>query len=211
MPSDSGIGTDNNSTSDRGEKAGSGCGGLGGLGGLGMAHRMAGGVLMPGVVGSMAGVTAGVGPRGRRRHASSALLDRPSPSPSPLGSGVSPDPRGTPPAPPSSSLVSHKEKHKHKCKRRGHTCPGYEKLKRQKRKRKKKYLQLRSRRQDPDFLAELEDMTVRLSEVRIAHRGATVGLGSALGRGGGPGSRGPAVGPGGGGSVGEITLPPTTT
>ncbi|KAJ8334995.1 hypothetical protein SKAU_G00406340 [Synaphobranchus kaupii] len=208
VPSDSGIGTDNNSTSDRGEKGGSGSGGLGGLGGMGITHGMAGGVLMPGVVGSMAGVTVGVNPRGRRRHASSVLLDRPSPSPSPLGSGVSPDPRLTPPAPPPSSLASHKEKHKHKCKRRGHNCPGYDKLKRQKRKRKKKYLQLRSRRQDPDFLAELEDMIVRLSEIRIAHRGTTVGLGSALGLGsGGAGSRGTGMGAGGS-SVGGNHPPP---
>uniref|UniRef100_A0A8C7HXG4 Ash1 (absent, small, or homeotic)-like (Drosophila) n=1 Tax=Oncorhynchus kisutch TaxID=8019 RepID=A0A8C7HXG4_ONCKI len=94
VPSDSGIGTDNNSTSDRGEKACS----------------------------------------------------------------------------PPSALVGHKEKHKHKCKRRSHGCPGYDKLKRQKRKRKKKYLQLRSRRQDPDFLAELDEIVLRLSEIRIAHR-----------------------------------------
>uniref|UniRef100_A0A674CIL2 Ash1 (absent, small, or homeotic)-like (Drosophila) n=1 Tax=Salmo trutta TaxID=8032 RepID=A0A674CIL2_SALTR len=103
VPSDSGIGTDNNSTSDRGEKA---CG-------VGMPPGMA-----------------------------------------------------TPP----SALVGHKEKHKHKCKRRSHGCPGYDKLKRQKRKRKKKYLQLRSRRQDPDFLAELDEIVLRLSEIRIAHR-----------------------------------------
>uniref|UniRef100_A0AAY4DKA3 Histone-lysine N-methyltransferase ASH1L n=1 Tax=Denticeps clupeoides TaxID=299321 RepID=A0AAY4DKA3_9TELE len=107
VPSDSGIGTDNNSTSDRGEKAGG---------------------------------------AGRRRH-SSVLLD-----------------------PPASTLVGHKEKHKHKCKRRSHGCPGYDKLKRQKRKRKKKYLQLRSRRQDPDFLAELDEIVVQLSEIRISHR-----------------------------------------
>uniref|UniRef100_A0A8C5DEN9 Histone-lysine N-methyltransferase ASH1L-like n=1 Tax=Gouania willdenowi TaxID=441366 RepID=A0A8C5DEN9_GOUWI len=86
VPSDSGIGTDNNSTSDRGEKSG-----------------------------GAAGLAA-----------------------------------------PSS----------HKCKRRSHGCPGYDKLKRQKRKRKKKYLQLRSRRLDPDFLAELDEIVVRLSEIR---------------------------------------------
>uniref|UniRef100_A0A8C5DEY3 Histone-lysine N-methyltransferase ASH1L-like n=1 Tax=Gouania willdenowi TaxID=441366 RepID=A0A8C5DEY3_GOUWI len=93
VPSDSGIGTDNNSTSDRGEKSG----GAAGLGGIGIPH-----------------------------------------------------------AAPSS----------HKCKRRSHGCPGYDKLKRQKRKRKKKYLQLRSRRLDPDFLAELDEIVVRLSEIR---------------------------------------------
>uniref|UniRef100_A0A8D3C5A6 Ash1 (absent, small, or homeotic)-like (Drosophila) n=1 Tax=Scophthalmus maximus TaxID=52904 RepID=A0A8D3C5A6_SCOMX len=108
VPSDSGIGTDNNSTSDRGEKAGG---------------------------------------AGRRRHSTVPH-----------------------PAAPASSLMGLKEKHKHKCKRRSHGCPGYDKLKRQKRKRKKKYLQLRSRRHDPDFLAELDEIVVRLSEVRIAHR-----------------------------------------
>uniref|UniRef100_A0A671PV36 Histone-lysine N-methyltransferase ASH1L-like n=1 Tax=Sinocyclocheilus anshuiensis TaxID=1608454 RepID=A0A671PV36_9TELE len=108
VPSDSGIGTDNNSTSDRGEKAGS-----------------------------------------RRRHSSSVHLE----------------------SAPSPALVGHKEKHKHKCKRRGHGCPSYDKLKRQKRKRKKKYLQLRSRRQDPDFLADLDEICVQLSEIRIGHRG----------------------------------------
>uniref|UniRef100_A0A8C1GBJ7 Ash1 (absent, small, or homeotic)-like (Drosophila) n=1 Tax=Cyprinus carpio TaxID=7962 RepID=A0A8C1GBJ7_CYPCA len=130
VPSDSGIGTDNNSTSDRGEKAGS-----------------------------------------RRRHSSSVLLERPSPTPSPLGARASPDTRRPHPAAPSPALVGHKEKHKHKCKRRGHGCPSYDKLKRQKRKRKKKYLQLRSRRQDPDFLADLDEICVQLSDVRIGHRG----------------------------------------
>ncbi|CDQ56680.1 unnamed protein product [Oncorhynchus mykiss] len=116
VPSDSGIGTDNNSTSDRGEKA---CG-----------------------------------------HPSSSPPH---------------------PAAPPSTLVGHKEKHKHKCKRRSHGCPGYDKLKRQKRKRKKKYLQLRSRRQDPDFLAELDEIVLRLSEIRIAHRTPAHRLSSAGG------------------------------
>uniref|UniRef100_A0AAY4DNL3 Histone-lysine N-methyltransferase ASH1L-like n=1 Tax=Denticeps clupeoides TaxID=299321 RepID=A0AAY4DNL3_9TELE len=108
--------------------------------------RMSSGLLMPGIMGSTVGVGIGLNPRGRRRH-SSVLLD-----------------------PPASTLVGHKEKHKHKCKRRSHGCPGYDKLKRQKRKRKKKYLQLRSRRQDPDFLAELDEIVVQLSEIRISHR-----------------------------------------
>ncbi|CDQ72722.1 unnamed protein product [Oncorhynchus mykiss] len=122
VPSDSGIGTDNNSTSDRGEKAG----GASGLGSVGIPPGMASGLLMPGVMGSAVGVG-------------------------------------------------------HKCKRRSHGCPGYDKLKRQKRKRKKKYLQLRSRRQDPDFLAELDEIVVRLSEIRIAHRTPALRLGSAGG------------------------------
>ncbi|ERE92246.1 putative histone-lysine N-methyltransferase ASH1L-like protein [Cricetulus griseus] len=62
-----------------------------------------------------------------------------------------------------------KEKHKHKCKRRSHDYLSYDKMKRQKRKRKKKYPQLRNR-QDPDFIAELEELISRLSEIRITHR-----------------------------------------
>lgn len=200
VPSDSGIGTDNNSTSDRGEKAGGA--GLGGVGG-GMPQGVTSGLLMPGVMGSAVGVGAGLSPRGRKRHASSMLMDRPSPSPSPLGARSSPDPRRAHPAAgPASGLVGHKEKHKHKCKRRGHACPAYDKLKRQKRKRKKKYLQLRSRRQDPDFLAELDEICVRLSDIRISHRTPAMRLGSslALGAAGGTG-RGATLGSGRSGSA----------
>ncbi|XP_033980608.1 histone-lysine N-methyltransferase ASH1L isoform X1 [Trematomus bernacchii] len=195
VPSDSGIGTDNNSTSDRGEKAG-------GLGGIGMPHGMGSKLLMPGVISSAVGPGLGLNSRGRRRH-SAVLLDRPSPSPSPHGVGTSPDPRRPHPAAPASSLIGHKEKHKHKCKRRSPRCPGYDKLKRQKRKRKKKYLQLRSRRHDPDFLAELDEIVVRISEIRIAHRTTGHRLGSGIGMAAGT-SRGPGVGsrPGGLGGTG---------
>lgn len=188
VPSDSGIGTDNNSTSDRGEKAG----GVGGLGAIGIPPGIGSGILMPGVMGSSMG--PGLNSRGRRRH-SAVLMERPSPSPSPHGTRTPPDPRRPHPAAPASSLIGHKEKHKHKCKRRSHGCPGYDKLKRQKRKRKKKYLQLRSRRLDPDFLAELDEIVVRLSEVRITHRttghrlGSVVGIGAGTSRIQGVGSR----------------------
>ncbi|XP_043936099.1 histone-lysine N-methyltransferase ASH1L isoform X2 [Protopterus annectens] len=110
VPSDSGIGTDNNSTSDRAETF---CG------------------------------------QKKRRH-TFEHINLVAQEPSPV-------------------LSSLLEKHKHKCKRRTFDYLSYEKLKRQKRKRKKKYLQLRSR-QDPDFLAELEELISRLSEVRITHR-----------------------------------------
>nr|XP_033779941.1 histone-lysine N-methyltransferase ASH1L isoform X2 [Geotrypetes seraphini] len=110
IPSDSGIGTDNNSTSDRAEKF---CG------------------------------------QKKRRHSFEHVSLLP-----PETSAV---------------LSSLKEKHKHKCKRRSHDYLSYDKIKRQKRKRKKKYPQLRSR-QDPDFLAELEELISRLSEIRITHR-----------------------------------------
>lgn len=110
IPSDSGIGTDNNSTSDRAEKF---CG------------------------------------QKKRRHSFEHV------------SLIPPEP--------STVLSSLKEKHKHKCKRRNHDYLSYDKLKRQKRKRKKKYPQLRNR-QDPDFIAELEELISRLSEIRITHR-----------------------------------------
>ncbi|KAM3858401.1 histone-lysine N-methyltransferase ASH1L [Diretmus argenteus] len=203
VPSDSGIGTDNNSTSDRGEKAG----GAGGLGAIGMPPGMGSGLLMPGVMGSTVGPGVGLNSRGRRRHSSSVLLEHPSPSPSPLGARSSPDPRRPHPAAPTSSLLGHKEKHKHKCKRRSHGCPGYDKLKRQKRKRKKKYLQLRSRRQDPDFLAELDEIVVRLSEIRIAHRTTGHRLGSGIGMAAGTG-RVPGVGSRTSGGIGGTGGPP---
>ncbi|XP_078288124.1 histone-lysine N-methyltransferase ASH1L [Rhinoraja longicauda] len=110
IPSDSGIGTDNNSTSDRAEKF--------------------------------------CGPRKRR---------------------YSFDHVSVMPAESAAALSALKEKHKHKCKRRAHDYLSYDKLKRQKRKRKKKYLQLRNK-QDPNFLAELEELITRLSELRITHR-----------------------------------------
>lgn len=207
VPSDSGIGTDNNSTSDRGEKAGS----ASGLTGVGVPPAMTSGLLIPGLMGSSVGVGVGLNPRGSRRHSSSVLLDRPSPTPSPLGTRSSPDPRRPHPVAPPSALVGHKEKHKHKCKRRGHGCPGYDKLKRQKRKRKKKYLQLRSRRHDPDFLAELDEICVQLSEIRISHRTPAFRLGSSLGLGGGPAgtSRGAGLASArAGSSIGSGTNPP---
>ncbi|KAM6999194.1 histone-lysine N-methyltransferase ASH1L [Passerculus sandwichensis] len=110
IPSDSGIGTDNNSTSDRAEKF---CG------------------------------------QKKKRHSFDHVSLMPSETSAVLG--------------------NLKEKHKHKCKRRGHDYLSYDKMKRQKRKRKKKYPQLRGR-QDPDFLAELEELISRLSEIRITHR-----------------------------------------
>ncbi|XP_035423135.1 histone-lysine N-methyltransferase ASH1L isoform X2 [Cygnus atratus] len=110
IPSDSGIGTDNNSTSDRAEKF---CG------------------------------------QKKKRHSFDHV------------SLITPE---------TSTVLSNlKEKHKHKCKRRSHDYLSYDKMKRQKRKRKKKYPQLRGR-QDPDFLAELEELISRLSEIRITHR-----------------------------------------
>ncbi|XP_041429947.1 histone-lysine N-methyltransferase ASH1L, partial [Xenopus laevis] len=112
IPSDSGIGTDNNSTSDRAEKL------------FGQQQQQK-----------------------RRRHLFEHM---------PLM-----------PVEASVLLSTLKEKHKHKCKHRDFLT--YDKQKRQKRKRKKKYPQLRTH-QDPDFLAELEELISRLSEINITHR-----------------------------------------
>ncbi|XP_069582002.1 histone-lysine N-methyltransferase ASH1L [Ranitomeya imitator] len=110
IPSDSGIGTDNNSTSDRAEKF--------------CAQK-------------------------KRRHSFEHI------------SLIAPEA--------SAVLGSLKEKHKHKCKHRSYNFISYDKIKRQKRKRKKKHPQLRSC-QDPDFLAELEEIMAHLSDLHITHR-----------------------------------------
>uniref|UniRef100_A0A3Q2PDK7 Ash1 (absent, small, or homeotic)-like (Drosophila) n=1 Tax=Fundulus heteroclitus TaxID=8078 RepID=A0A3Q2PDK7_FUNHE len=202
VPSDSGIGTDNNSTSDRGEKAG----GTAGLGGIALPAAMGGGLLMPGVMSSAMAPGMGLNSRGRRRH-SAVLMEHPSPSPSPHGARSSPDPKRPHPAAPAPTLLGHKEKHKHKCKRRNHGCPGYDKMKRQKRKRKKKYLQLRSRRLDPDFLAELDEIVVMMSEIRISHRSTGHRLGSGIGMAAGT-SRMPGLGGRAAGGIGGPSGPP---
>ncbi|XP_072536721.1 histone-lysine N-methyltransferase ASH1L-like isoform X4 [Salminus brasiliensis] len=93
-------------------------------------------------------------------HLSSAHL--------PLGSGRIQDSNGAQIASPALSFTN-QEAHKFKCHRRGHHCIGRDKLRRHKYKCKKKYMQLRAKRQDPDFLAEVEDLVVRLREIHIVH------------------------------------------
>ncbi|TKS82109.1 Histone-lysine N-methyltransferase ASH1L [Collichthys lucidus] len=171
LPSDSGIGTDNNSVSERGE------------------IRGARGMLR---LGQGSGVILG-----GQRHPSS-LVDRPSPVSSPL----SHMPRHTNPITNSSTAERHRERDRHRHRRRDFdcsssctclcpcSCPGHNKcthsdyysclghnaLKRQKNKHKKKHQQLHM--QDPEFLAELEDLIGQFSEVHIGRRGwARTGLG----------------------------------
>ncbi|XP_060777696.1 histone-lysine N-methyltransferase ASH1L-like isoform X4 [Neoarius graeffei] len=62
------------------------------------------------------------------------------------------------------------EAHKFKCHRKGHHCLSREKLRRHKYKCKKKYMQLRTKCQDPDVLADIDDLVVRLSKIRIVQR-----------------------------------------
>ncbi|XP_047186914.1 histone-lysine N-methyltransferase ASH1L-like isoform X2 [Scophthalmus maximus] len=161
LPSDSGIGTDNNSVSERGELKG------------------ARGILR---LGQGSGVMLG-----GQRHASS-FVDHPSPVSSP----PSHIPRHTNPISDSSNADRHRERHRHRrrdydcsssctclcpCPCQGHSkcthsdyypCLGHNALKRQKNKHKKKHQQLHM--QDPEFLAELEDLISQFSEVHIGRR-----------------------------------------
>lgn len=175
LPSDSGIGTDNNSVSERGDVRGA----------RGI-HRLAQG----------SGVILGV-----QKHPPS-LVDRPSPVSSPL----SHMPRHTNPISNSTTAERHKDRHRHrrrdfdcstsctclcpcpcpghsKCKVQMHSdyysCLGHTALKRQKNKHKKKHQQLHM--QDPEFLAEIEDLIVQFSDVHIGRRGWTrAGLGQSF-------------------------------
>lgn len=169
LPSDSGIGTDNNSVSERGE------------------IRGARGMLR---LGQGSGMILGA-----QRHPSS-LVDRPSPVSSPL----SHMPRHANSIPNSTTAERHRERHRHRrrdydcsssctcmcpCPCPGHnkcthsdyyTCLGHNAPKRQKNKHKKKHQQLHM--QDPEFLAELEEMISQFSEVHIGRRSwARTGLG----------------------------------
>ncbi|XP_068998827.1 histone-lysine N-methyltransferase ASH1L-like isoform X1 [Embiotoca jacksoni] len=169
LPSDSGIGTDNNSVSERGEMRGA----------RGMLR-----------LGQGSGVMLG-----GQRHPSS-LVDRPSPVSSPL----SHMPRLANPVTNSNSVERHRDRHRHRrrdydcsssctclcpCPCPGHNkcthldyypCLGHNALKRQKNKHKKRHQQLHM--QDPEFLAELEDLISQFSEVHIGRRSwARTGLG----------------------------------
>ncbi|XP_023820157.1 histone-lysine N-methyltransferase ASH1L isoform X3 [Oryzias latipes] len=159
LPSDSGIGTDNNSISERGEMTGT----------RGMLR-----------LGQGAGVILG------SQRLSSSLMDRPfqiSNSSSHLN-------RHANPISSSKAAEQHRDRHRHR--RRDYNCPssctcmhpcpcpghnkcthsnyyrclGHNALKRQKSKHKKKQLHM----QDPEFLAELDDVIAQLSEVHIGRR-----------------------------------------
>ncbi|CAG11846.1 unnamed protein product, partial [Tetraodon nigroviridis] len=171
LPSDSGIGTDNNSVSERGE-----------IRGVRGVHRLA---QSPGII--LGGA--------RQRP---TLGDRPPSLSSPLLNV----PRHKNPITKSATVVRHRDRHRHRrrdyacpasctclcsCSCPGHKCvhsdcyPCLENsaLKRQKNKHKKKHQQLHL--QDPEFLAELEDLIGQFSEVHIGRRGWTkAGLGQAF-------------------------------
>ncbi|XP_052003311.1 histone-lysine N-methyltransferase ASH1L-like isoform X2 [Xyrauchen texanus] len=67
------------------------------------------------------------------------------------------------------SVLMEQELLKHKCHRKGNNCLSREKIRTHKHTFKRKCHQLRAKRQDPAFLAEIEDLVVRLSEIRIVH------------------------------------------
>ncbi|XP_057195429.1 histone-lysine N-methyltransferase ASH1L-like isoform X2 [Triplophysa rosa] len=69
----------------------------------------------------------------------------------------------------SRSVLMEKERLNYKCHRKGHNFFSRDKIRRHKHKCKRKYLQLRAKRQDPAFLAEIEELVVRLSAIRIVH------------------------------------------
>ncbi|XP_056618440.1 histone-lysine N-methyltransferase ASH1L-like isoform X2 [Triplophysa dalaica] len=69
----------------------------------------------------------------------------------------------------SRSVLMEKERLNYKCHRKGHNFFSRDKIRRHKHKCKRKYLQLRAKRQDPAFLAEIEKLVVRLSAIRIVH------------------------------------------
>lgn len=160
LPSDSGIGTDNNSVSERGEM------------------RRARGILRIGGQGS------GVILSGQRLPPS--LVDRPSPVSSPL----SHVPRHSSTVSSSNAAERHRDRHRHrrrdydcqsscaclcacpglnKCTHSDYySCLGHSALKRQKNKHKKKHQQMHM--QDPEFLAELDDLIAQFNEVHIGRR-----------------------------------------
>ncbi|KAM6995413.1 histone-lysine N-methyltransferase ASH1L-like isoform 1-T2 [Tautogolabrus adspersus] len=166
LPSDSGIGTDNNSVSERGEMRGT----------LGLLR-----------LGQGSGVILG-----GQRHPSS-VVDRPSPVSSSLAHIPRPTNPITNASTMEHHRHRHRRRDYDcsssctclcPCPCPGHNkcthsdfypCLGHNALKRQKNKHKKKHQQLHM--PDPEFLAELEDLIGQFSEVHIGRRGwARMGL-----------------------------------
>ncbi|KAI5106069.1 putative histone-lysine N-methyltransferase ASH1L isoform X1, partial [Silurus meridionalis] len=129
---------------------------------------------------TMSGVPGSSSFEGRPKSLSSLPSERLFSSHLPLVSGRQQD---------SSHLLTFadQEAHKFKCHRKGHHCLSREKLRRHKYKCKKKYIQLKAKHQDPDFLADIDDLVVRLSKIRIVQRITRTKLtddGNATGRNG---------------------------
>lgn len=190
LPSDSGIGTDNNSVSERGGEVGA-----------------ARGIRRP-------GQGSGMRPGGGPMHPSARSEHPPSVSSPLCRTSRHMNPIGSP-----SSIEHHRDRHRHRrrdyqcpttvpapscsCLRRcsypGHKCPhsdfypclGHNTAKRQKSKHKKKHQQQQLHVQDPEFLADLEDVIGQLGEIHIGRRSwARAGLEQSLEGGGGGGGGG---------------------
>lgn len=116
-----------------------------------------------GSVFTMSGVPGSNSFQGRQKTLSSLPSERLFSAHLPLGSGR---PQESNP----SLTLTDQEAHKFKCHRKGHHCLSREKLRRHKYKCKKKYMQLRAKCQDPEFLADIDDLVVRLSKIRIVQR-----------------------------------------
>lgn len=148
----SGEGNNDNATSDRGERN----------------NRLDEGVGFcstpaTGSVFTMSGISGSNSFQGRPKAFPSLPSERLFSAHLPLGSGR---PQDSSP----SLTFTDQEAHKFKCHRKGHHCLSREKLRRHKYKCKKKYMQLRAKEQDPDFLADIDDLVVRLSKIRIVQR-----------------------------------------
>ncbi|XP_017326431.2 histone-lysine N-methyltransferase ASH1L isoform X4 [Ictalurus punctatus] len=155
----SGEGIKDNTTSDRGERN----------------NRLDEGVGFcsapaTGSVFTMSGVPGSNSFQGRPKALSSLPSERIFSAHLPLDSGR---PQDSSP----SLTFTDQEAHKFKCHRKGHHCLSREKLRRHKYKCKKKYMQLRAKCQDPEFLADIDDLVVRLSKIRIVQRIARTKLG----------------------------------
>ncbi|XP_066539656.1 histone-lysine N-methyltransferase ASH1L-like isoform X2 [Hoplias malabaricus] len=138
--------------------------------------------LATGPVFTMSGLQGNNSLKGKSKALSSFSSEHVSSTHLSVGSGRTQDSNGTHIAKPPISFTS-QDAHKFKCHRRGHHCLSHDKLRRHK--CKKKYMQLRAKRQDPDLLAEVEDLVVRLKEIHIVHhitRKRTENDGSTVGR-----------------------------
>lgn len=155
----SGEGINDNTTSDRGERYNR-------LDeGMGFCSAPA-----TGSVFTASGVSGSNSFQGRQKAFSSLPSESLFSAHLPLGSGR---PQDSSP----SLTFTDQEAHKFKCHRKGHHCLSREKLRRHKYKCKKKYMQLRAKHQDPDFLADIDDLVVRLSKIHIVQRMARTQLG----------------------------------
>ncbi|XP_026854883.2 histone-lysine N-methyltransferase ASH1L-like isoform X2 [Electrophorus electricus] len=182
LTSNAGVGISHKSTLDQGEKE--------------MNSRLSADMgisstLTAGAVFTLTGIPRNTSVKGRPKALSSLPSQHLSSAHLSVHSGLAQDSNGTHITSPSLEFTD-QEVHKFKCHRKSHHCLGHDKLRRHKYKCKKKFMQLKDKRQDPDFLAEVEDLVVRLSEIHIVQHitqtrfeddGCTAGRKSVKGKG----------------------------